>query len=89
MVGFAAGDIPKIPINLCLLKQCSIVGVFWGAFATANPSIQKQNMAEMFEMVENGTIKPLVTDVFSLDDIHAAYACMTERRAKGKVIVTP
>lgn len=89
VIGFAAGDIPRPPLNLCLLKQCSIVGVFWGNFARANPKVQMQNMLDMFAMFEKGTIKPLVNDVFSLDDVVEAYACLSERRAKGKVILKP
>lgn len=89
VIGFAAGDIPKPPLNLCLLKQCSIVGVFWGSFARANPAQQIQNMQDMFGMFEKGTIKPLVNDVFGLDDVVDAFACLSERRAKGKVILKP
>ncbi len=89
VIGFAAGDIPRPPLNLCLLKQCSIVGVFWGNFARANPGVQMQNMVDMFGMFEKGTIKPLVNDVFALDDVVDAFACLSERRAKGKVILKP
>jgi len=87
IVGFAAGDIPRPALNLCLLKQCSLVGVFWGNWARANPHLQIENMTEMFDMYEKGIIDPLVNDVFALDDIQDAYACLTERRAKGKVIL--
>ncbi|MEX0299671.1 MAG: NADPH:quinone oxidoreductase family protein [Kordiimonas sp.] len=89
VVGFAAGDIPKIPLNLCLLKQCSIVGVFWGGFARGNPSAQFQNMRELFDLYEQGAIKPRVDDLFSLEQIEDAFSCLTERRAKGKVILKP
>lgn len=89
VVGFAAGDIPKIPLNLCLLKQCSIVGVFWGGFARGNPPAQFENMQELFTLYEKGAIKPRVDDLFSLDDVEQAFACLTERRAKGKVILRP
>jgi NADPH:quinone reductase len=89
VIGFAAGDIPKIPLNLCLLKQASLVGVFWGAWAGANPSVQIQNMKEILAMVESGQVRASVNDVFPLSEVQAAYACLTERRAKGKVILTP
>ncbi|WP_262689607.1 NADPH:quinone oxidoreductase family protein [Kordiimonas aestuarii] len=89
VIGFAAGDIPKPPLNLCLLKQCSIVGVFWGNWARANPGLQVQNTMEMFKMFEEGIIDPLVNDVFELDDVVEAFTCLTERRAKGKVILKP
>jgi len=89
VVGFAAGDIPKVPINLCLLKQASLVGVFWGAWASANPPAQIQNMKEILGMVASGQVRASVNDVFPLEDVEAAYACLTERRAKGKVILKP
>ncbi|WP_417460944.1 NADPH:quinone oxidoreductase family protein [Kordiimonas sp.] len=89
VIGFAAGDIPRPPLNLCLLKQCSIVGVFWGNWARANPKIQVQNTMEMFKMFDKGTIDPLVNDVFGLEDVVEAFACLSERRAKGKVILKP
>lgn len=89
VVGFAAGDIPKIPINLCLLKQSSLVGVFWGAWASKNPGEQMQNMKEILGMVATGAVRASVNDVFPLADVEQAYACLTERRAKGKVILTP
>ena len=89
VIGFAAGDIPKVPLNLCLLKQASLVGVFWGAWARANPSDQIQNMTEILGMVASGKVRASVNDVFPLEDVEKAYACLTERRAKGKVILTP
>ncbi len=89
VIGFAAGEIPKIPLNLCLLKQASLVGVFWGAWAGANPAEQIQNMKEILEMVASGQVRASVNDIFPLEEVEAAYACLTERRAKGKVILTP
>jgi len=89
VVGFAAGDIPKIPLNLCLLKQCSIVGVFWGGFARGNPAAQHENMRELFDLYEKGAIKPRVDDLFPLEQVEDAFLCLTERRAKGKVILKP
>ena len=88
VVGFAAGDIPKIPINLCLLKQASLVGVFWGAWVAKNPGEQMQNMQEIMSMVASGEVRASVNDIFPLADVEKAYACLTERRAKGKVILT-
>jgi len=89
VIGFAAGDIPKIPLNLCLLKQASLVGVFWGAWAAANAPVQIQNMTDILGMVASGEVKASVNDVFQLAEVQAAYACLTERRAKGKVILRP
>lgn len=90
VIGFAAGDIPKIPINLCLLKQCSIVGVFWGGWIqSGNLKGHLDNMADLFDMAKDGRINPHISHRFALDDIEAAYDAMTERRVKGKIIITP
>lgn len=88
VIGFAAGDIPHIPLNLVLLKQCQIVGVFWGAWTMMNPKGHIENTAELFAMFKDGRINPRVDDEYSLDDIKEAYACLTGRRAKGKVIIS-
>lgn len=86
VIGFAAGEIPKLPLNLTLLKQCQIVGVFWGAWAMANPAGQQQNMQDLFQFYADGKIKPRVEDSFPLEDFRDAYACLTERRVKGKAV---
>ena len=87
VIGFAAGDIPKMPLNLCLLKQASLVGVFWGAWAAANPTEQMNNMQEMFAMFNEGRIDPLVNDIFTIDQFQDAFECLTGRKARGKVII--
>lgn len=86
VIGFAGGYIPKIPLNLTLLKGCSIVGVFWGAFSAAEPDVHEQNVRELWQYFAEGKLKPVVGDVFPLEQYVDAYACMTERRAKGKII---
>ena len=88
VVGFAAGDIPSIPLNLTLLKECQIVGVFWGAWAMRNPKDQAQNMAELTAWYEAGSIQPLISESFALEDYLAAFASLSERRAQGKLILT-
>ncbi|MBV1901009.1 MAG: zinc-binding dehydrogenase, partial [Kordiimonadaceae bacterium] len=89
VIGFAAGDIPRIPLNLCLLKQCAIVGVFWGGWAGGNPAGQLDNMQALFNLFEKGDITPRVDDIYALDDVEKAFSCLSERRAKGKVILRP
>lgn len=86
VIGFANGAIPKIPLNLTLLKGCQIVGVFWGAFAGREPQVQKQNVKELWAMFASGQLSPVVTDVFSLEQYVDAFNCLTQRRALGKVI---
>ena len=87
VIGFAAGAIPKIPLNLPLLKNNAIVGVFWGAWAERAPDASLANYQELFQMYSNGDLKPLVSQVFDLADYAQAFATLTERRAQGKVIL--
>lgn len=86
VIGFAAGEIPKIPLNLCLLKSNSIVGVFYGAWIARDPDAYAANVAELFTLFENGDLSPLVTQLFPLKDYVEAFATLTGRRAQGKVI---
>ena len=88
VIGFASGPIPKIPLNLTLLKGCSIVGVFWGRFTSEEPKVHLQNIAELWELFADGKLNPVVTDVFPLEKYEDAYQCMIDRRARGKVIIT-
>lgn len=88
VIGFASGPIPKIPLNLTLLKGCSIVGVFWGRFTGEEPKVHLQNIAELWDLFSTGKLNPVVTDVFPLEQYQDAYTCMIERRARGKVIIT-
>jgi NADPH2:quinone reductase len=88
VIGFASGPIPQIPLNLTLLKGCSLVGVFWGRFVGEEPEVNLQNIKELWELFDSGKISPTVTDVYSLDQYEEAYSCMIERRARGKVIMT-
>lgn len=89
VIGFAAGPIPSIPLNLALLKGCSIVGVFWGRFTGEEPEVNLQNIRDLWELFEAGKLKPVVTDCYPLEQFRDAFTCMTERRARGKVILTP
>jgi NADPH2:quinone reductase len=89
VIGFAGGDIPRIPLNLPLLKGCSIVGVFWGSFAARETALQKENAAELWTMFEDGRLKPVVGETHPLADYAAAFAALAERRAQGKVVVVP
>ena len=88
VVGFASGPIPKIPLNLCLLKGASIVGVWWGTWATKFPRESQKNFQELIAMIDDGKFSPLVTEVYPLDDYKAAFSSISERRAKGKVILS-
>ncbi|MDC0743241.1 NADPH:quinone oxidoreductase family protein [Polyangium mundeleinium] len=87
VVGFAAGDIPKIPLNLTLLKGCSIVGVFWGSFTMREPERYREGLAELFGWVRDGRIRPHVDKTYPLEQASAALSAMAERRVKGKVVL--
>lgn len=87
IIGFAAGDIPKIPANLTLLKGCSVVGVFWGAFTQKEPKTSAQNMMDLFKLYTDGKIKPRISEVFAFEDYAKALNALTERRAKGKIVL--
>ena len=87
VVGFAAGDIPKIPANLALLKGCSIVGVFWGAFTQQEPKVNMQNIMELFQLFGQGKLKPRISQVFKFEEYEQALAALTSRTAKGKVVL--
>ncbi|MEM6303067.1 MAG: NADPH:quinone oxidoreductase family protein [Pseudomonadota bacterium] len=88
VIGFASGPIPEIPLNLALLKGCSIVGVFWGRFIAEEPAVHVQNIEELWGLFAEGKLKPAINDVFPLADYEQAYEVMMERRARGKVILT-
>ena len=88
VVGFAAGDIPKIPLNLTLLKGCSIVGVFWGAFVGREPERHRANVAELIEWWKRGQLHPHVSSTYPLERAGEAIRELADRKAKGKVIVT-
>jgi NADPH2:quinone reductase len=87
VVGFAAGQIPNIPLNLALLKGAHIIGVFWGAWAQREPAASAANFGELLAMFQDGRLAPRVTEVYPLDDFAAAFRSLSERRARGKVIL--
>ncbi len=85
VIGFASGEIPKFPANIALLKEASIIGIWWGTWAAKNPKLQIQNMMELAKLVADGVVTPRVTESYSLDDYVDAFKAITERRARGKV----
>jgi NADPH2:quinone reductase len=87
VIGFAAGEVPKLAANLLLLKSASLVGVFWGAFAKREPQVQLQNARELWELFEAGRLMPVVGRVYALEDGASALAALESRQAKGKVVI--
>jgi NADPH2:quinone reductase len=87
VIGFPAG-IPKLPLNLTLLKSSQIVGVFWGAWTARNPDGHAANLAELFDLYSQGKIRPHVSNRYPLERAADAIKELSERRAKGKVVIT-
>lgn len=89
VIGFASGEIPKIPLNLVLLKGCQIMGVFWGAFTAREPARHRENVAELMAWYVAGKLKPHVSATYPLEHAAAALNDMAERRVMGKVVLVP
>ena len=87
VVGFAAGHIPKIPLNLALLKGCAIVGVFWGSFAMKTPQKNLENTKELIGWYAEGKLKPHIHKVYQLEEAPVALQDMMDRQVKGKVVI--
>ncbi|MEZ5559251.1 MAG: NADPH:quinone oxidoreductase family protein [Pseudomonadales bacterium] len=87
VIGFAAGEIPRVPINLILLKSCQLVGVFYGAWSARCPDEAAANFREILDFYEAGKVRPLVSQCFPLEQYAAALRCLMERQAIGKVVV--
>ena len=88
VVGFVGG-IPKIPLNLPLLKGCEIVGVFWGSHVAREPQIHQQNMMELMGYYQDGKLNPHVSKTYTLKEAPHALRDMMERKVKGKVVILP
>jgi len=87
VIGFTAG-IPKMPLNLTLLKECQIIGVFWGQFAGLDRDINRENFEELFQMHADGKIKPFVSETYPLDKAGEAIKSLEDRKVLGKVVVS-
>jgi len=88
VIGFAGGEIPKIPLNLALLKSIDIRGVFWGAWTMRDVKGHQGNMSEIMAMYESGQIKPRVSNAYPLADFKDAFSELMNRKAMGKVVLT-
>jgi NADPH2:quinone reductase len=87
VVGFAAGAIPALPLNLALLKGASLVGVFWGEFAKREPEANTAMLQELLRWYTLGTIKPVIDQTLPLSDLASAYARMGSRAVQGKLVL--
>ncbi|MDH3742863.1 MAG: NADPH:quinone oxidoreductase family protein [Hyphomicrobiales bacterium] len=89
VIGFASGNIPKLPLNLVLLKGCQVVGVFWGDHTQREPDKHRANMATLLDWCRSGKIKPYIYKTYALEETVDALQDLAERRVKGKTIIVP
>ncbi len=88
VVGFASGTIPKARANLVLLKGCSVVGVFWGAYVTRDPDGNRANFDQLFRWISEGRLRPLIARCFPLAEAAEALKMIERREVVGKIILT-
>jgi NADPH2:quinone reductase len=89
VIGFAAGEIPRIPLNLALLKGCDIIGVFWGSFVERDPAQHRANTAQLLAWCGEGKLSSHVHATYPLAEAPAALKAIASRRVMGKVILHP
>ncbi len=88
VIGFAAGEIPRVPLNLTLLKGCDVLGVFWGASTARDPKRAQESLQEIMGMISSGKLHPHVSAKFPLAEGGKAIRMLMDRKAQGKVVVT-
>ena len=89
VIGFASGTIPKLPVNLALVKGYSLVGVYWGDFTMKEPAVYADNMKELIGWHLAGKVKPLIEGAYPLADAPAVLARVLGRGATGKIVLKP
>jgi NADPH:quinone reductase len=89
VVGFANGEIPKLPLNLALLKGASIVGVFWGQHIQREADLSSAALQQIFGWIKDGRVRPHVTKRYALEQTAAALNDMASRRVSGKIVIEP
>lgn len=89
VIGFAAGNIPRIPLNIVMLKGVDVLGVFWGAAIERDPEGHRKNMTQLLEWVQEGRLKPHIHAVYPLEEIETALEEIAARKVRGKVILRP
>ena len=88
VVGFAAGEIPKLPLNLPLLKGAAAIGVFWGDFARREPQIFAESVRQLTRWYSEGRLRPHVSQTLPLEKAAEALKLLASREAKGKIVLT-
>jgi NADPH2:quinone reductase len=87
VIGFASGRIGEVKANRLLLKECGVLGVYWGAFARRDPEQNRANFARLIEWLRAGELRPIIWQRFPLADVPGALAALAERRVIGKAVV--
>ena len=88
-VGFASGEIPQVPANLLLVKNISVVGVYWGSYARNNPSVLMKSLVQLTQWLKEGQLRPHVSAVYSLDEATKGLEALANRQSVGKVVIKP
>jgi NADPH2:quinone reductase len=89
VIGFASGTIPKLPVNLTLVKSYSVVGVFWGAFTQKEPLVYAENMKELIGWRLTGKVRPVIEGVYPLKEAGSVLKRVLDRGATGKIVLKP
>ena len=89
VIGFASGDIPKLPLNLVLLKGCDVLGVFWGTHTQKEPDRHRANLAELLAWAAQGRIKPHIHRAYKFTEVAEALTAISRREVMGKVVLVP
>ncbi|MEM6973313.1 MAG: NADPH:quinone oxidoreductase family protein [Pseudomonadota bacterium] len=88
-IGFASGEVPQIPANILLVKNLDVIGFYWGAYYKFRPQVLTESFRQLIAWVEGGRLSPRIGHVLPLDQANDALALLAERRATGKVVLTP
>ena len=88
-VGFASDEIPQVPANLLLVKNISVVGVYWGSYARNNPSVLMKSLVQLTQWLKEGQLRPHVSAVYSLDEATQGLEALANRQSVGKVVIKP
>lgn len=87
VIGFASGDIPQLPVNLTLVKNCSVIGLYWGAYTQRDPQTLSESLQTLLSWYESGVLKPYVSVTYPLERTGDAMMALMERKSTGKVVV--
>jgi NADPH2:quinone reductase len=88
VIGFAGGRVPQIPANLVLVKNCDVIGFYWGSYRKHNPAIVRRSYERLFQWFGEGKLKPHISARFDLAEVAPAMNALRDRRATGKVVLT-